>query len=147
MFRGRYETTMDDKGRTSLPSRFREILTTLGDDRLVVTTGLDPCLVAYPFGEWRAFEQRLAAKPSFDPSVILLKRVYVASAVECSVDGHGRILVPPPLRGYAGLGKQIVWGGMVGYVEIWDAGRFADVFAAAQREATGLHRALADLGL
>ena len=58
MFRGRYEHAIDGKGRTSLPSRFREVLAGLGDMRVVITTGLDPCLVAYPLKEWQAFLKR-----------------------------------------------------------------------------------------
>jgi MraZ protein len=147
MFRGRYDTAVDDKGRTSLPFRYREVLASVDDDRFVVTTGLDPCLVAYPLSGWRDFEKRLSSKPSFDPSVVMLKRVYVSSAVECPVDGHGRILLPQNLRDYAGITRKVVWGGMVGYVELWDEGRFREIFAAAQAGATGLGKALADLGL
>ena len=66
MFRGRYEHAIDRKGRTSLPSRFREALTALGDPRVVMTSGLETCVVAYPHGEWLAFEERLAKLPQFD---------------------------------------------------------------------------------
>ena len=105
MFRGRYEHTVDPKGRTSLPSRFREILADRSDDRLIVTTAIDaPCLIAYPFAEWQRFEERLMALPQFDPAVVKLKRVYVSSAMECSVDRNGRILIPPVLREHAGIG-------------------------------------------
>ena len=147
MFRGRYETIVDAKGRTSLPARFRDVLTASDDKRMVVTTGLEPCLVAYPYNEWDAFEERLASRPTFDPAVIQIKRLYVASAVECPVDSHGRILIPPTLREYAGISREVVWSGMVDFVEIWDQERWNKAFAEAQKNATGLGRALADLGL
>ena len=57
MFRGRYEHAIDGKGRTSLPSRFRDVLVATGDLRIVITTGLEPCLVAYPLPEWASFEE------------------------------------------------------------------------------------------
>jgi len=145
MFKGRYETTIDSKGRTSLPARFRESLS--GDERLVVTTGLEPCLVAYPMAAWREFEARLAALPSFDPNVVFLKRIYVSSAVECAIDGHGRILVPPPLRAHAGLLRDAVWCGMVNTAELWDATRHAEADARARAQLDDLPRALAALGL
>ncbi|MGB7476940.1 MAG: cell division/cell wall cluster transcriptional repressor MraZ, partial [Polyangiales bacterium] len=63
MFRGRYEHAIDAKGRTSVPSRFREVMTAHGDSQLVLTTGLDSCLVAYPMAEWLAFEKRLSELP------------------------------------------------------------------------------------
>ncbi|MBK7772890.1 MAG: division/cell wall cluster transcriptional repressor MraZ [Sandaracinaceae bacterium] len=94
MFRGRYEHAIDAKGRTSFPAAFREVLNTKGDARLVVTTGLEACLVAYPMSEWLAFEERLAQLPQFDRSVAMLRRIYVSGAVECEVDKVGRLLIP-----------------------------------------------------
>ena len=75
MFRGRYEHAIDKKGRTSLPARFREVLSAAGESRLVITSGLEPCLVAYSMSEWLAFEERLSALPQFDPSVAMLRRM------------------------------------------------------------------------
>ena len=105
MFRGRHETIVDAKGRTSLPARFRDVLTASDDRRMVLTTGLEPCLVAYPYSAWNAFEERLASRPTFDPAVNQIKRLYVASAVECLVDSHGRILIPSTLREYASAAR------------------------------------------
>ena len=147
MFRGRYETTVDSKGRTSLPARFREVLTDRDDSRMVVTTALEPCLVAYPYSGWIEFEKKLAQRPTFDPSVVQIKRLYVAGAVECPVDGHGRILIPPVLRQYAGILRDVIWSGMVGYVELWDQSRWHEAFTQAQTDANGLAAALAELGL
>ena len=147
MFRGRFETTVDLKGRTSLPVRHREVLAKFDEEKMVLTTALDPCLVAYPYSGWREFETKLAQRPSFDPSVIQIKRLYVSGAVECPVDGHGRILIPPVLREYAGIRKNVIWSGMVGYVEIWDAERWKEVFSEAQATAGDLKNALAGLGL
>ncbi len=147
MFKGRYETTLDAKGRTSLPARFRDVLASGDDNRVVVTTALDPCLVVYPYSGWSAFEKKISHLPSFDPAVVQIKRLYVAGAVECSVDSHGRILVPPVLRDYASIVQDVVWCGMVDYVELWDRAKWRDVFDEAQSKASGLGKALADLGL
>ena len=65
--------------------------------RLIVTTGLEACLVAYPLREWEAFEERLSRLPSFDPSVAMLKRIYVSGAIECDLDKLGRLLLPSSL--------------------------------------------------
>ncbi len=69
MFRGRYEHTIDAKGRTSLPARYRDVLSSIGERRVIVTSALDPCLVAYTAPEWAAFEERLAKLPQFDRAV------------------------------------------------------------------------------
>jgi MraZ protein len=80
MFRGHFEHAIDAKGRTSIPSRFREAL---GNEPVfVLTASLDPCLVAYPLVEWRAFEEKLSKLPRFDPAVVKLRRIYVSAAVE-----------------------------------------------------------------
>jgi MraZ protein len=119
LFRGRYEHSIDTKGRTSVPARFREVLGAQGEARLVVTTGLDACLVAYPMSEWLAFEDRLSALPQFDPNVVMLKRIYVSGAVECDVDKVGRLLIPSSLRKHAGLKRDALWAGMGPYMELW----------------------------
>jgi MraZ protein len=149
VFRGQYEHAIDGKGRTSLPSRFREVL---GPDetRLVVTTGLDPCLVAYPMTEWRRFEERLAALPRFDPSVAMIRRIYVSSAVEIEVDKLGRVLVPANLRDYAGFERNVLWAGMGPHLELWSKERFDALRNAAladESQRVEMARRLAELGL
>lgn len=147
MFRGRYEHQVDHKGRTSLPARFRELLAARGDERVIITCGLDPCLVAYPVTEWQAFEERLAKLPRFEPHVVRIKRLYVSGAVETPVDKNGRILLPPTLRAHAGLERDILFAGMVDHIEIWSRERFRADAQATDEERAVLAKALADLGL
>lgn len=160
MFRGRYEHALDAKGRTSLPSRFRDVLPTFRSaaesaceealGRLVLTTGLERCVVAYPLSEWLAFEQRLAKLPQFDPHIAMLRRIYVSSAVECDLDKLGRLLIPTTLRQHAGLKKDAVWAGMGKYVELWAKERFdaiCDEVMDSQQERTQMAARLAELGL
>jgi MraZ protein len=148
VFRGCYEHSVDEKGRTSLPRRFREeLLRAFSDDRLVVTRSLEPCLMAYPMSEWEAFERRLAEKGQFNRAVVQLKRAVVASAVECKVDSHGRILVPPPLRAYADIGREVVWAGMTQNIEIWSKDRWDEAERIAREDPAALSESLAELGL
>lgn len=150
MFLGSYEHLMDDKGRVSLPARFREALSTSGDARLVVTTNVDPggqCLVAYPIKEWQAFQERIAALPQFDEAVIRLKRLHVAGATECAPDRQGRILIPPILRDYAGLKSQILFAGLGSSLEIWDRARWDEERARAKENLAEINQAIARLGL
>jgi len=147
VFRGRYEHQIDQKGRTSLPARFREILSARGEDRVIITCGLDPCLVAYPVAEWQAFEDRLAKLPRFEPHIVRIKRLYVSGAVETPVDKNGRILLPPPLREHATIERDVLFAGMVDHIEIWSRDRFRDNAKATDEERAVLAKALADLGL
>jgi MraZ protein len=150
VFRGRYEHTIDGKGRTSLPARFRDVLAGAGESRLVVTTGLEPCCVAYPLREWEAFEERLSRLPSFDPSVAMLKRIYVSGAIECDLDKLGRLLLPSSLRDHAGITREVLWAGMGKNIELWDKERFESLSRAAlddQDKRADMAKRLAELGL
>jgi len=150
VFRGRYEHAIDGKGRTSLPSRFRDVLTASGDLRLVITTGLDPCLVAYSMHEWTAFEERLAKLPQFDASVAMLRRIYVSGAVDCEIDRLGRLLIPASLRKHAGLEREALWAGMGRHIELWSKGRFDALSSGALADDTKraeMAKRLAELGL
>ncbi len=163
MFRGMFEHSIDAKGRTSLPARFREVLAndpSEHDDEedversskfnkptLIVTTSIERCLVAYPLHEWRAFEAKLAALPQFDPAVVQLKRIYVAGATECTVDRHGRLQLPPMLREYARLQRELVWAGMVTTIEIWAKEAWADQVQTSRSDPLAISKALTELGL
>jgi transcriptional regulator MraZ len=147
MFRGRYEHTIDAKGRTSVPARYRDALEALAERRIVLTSSLDPCVVAYTLPEWNAFEEKLARLPQFDRAVQKLKRLYVSGAVECEIDDVGRILVPPTLRDHAGLKKDVLWAGAGKYAELWDKATWEHAFETTEDERRDISRRLAELGL
>jgi MraZ protein len=145
MFRGQFEHSIDAKGRTSLPARYRELLAARGSDRLVITTDVEPCLLAFPLDHWQAFEAKLAALPALDQRVKLVKRIYVGSAHEVSIDGAGRILIPPTLREYAGLGKEALFTGLIDRVEVWSR----DGWQTNRERASGedFQQIISDLGI
>jgi MraZ protein len=144
MFRGRYEHTIDGKGRLSIPSKFREVLKDEYDSRLVVTT-LDGCLIAYPHQEWQALEVKISALPAFNKNTRSFLRNFYSSGVDCPIDKLGRILVPQALREYAGLTKDVMLLGIFKQFEIWDKG----AWQARESETTleDISRTLEDLGI
>jgi MraZ protein len=79
--------------------------------------------------------------------VLRLKRAVIASAIECKVDGHGRILLPPALREWAGIDRDVIWAGMTQNIEIWAAERWAQAEREAREDPGALGRSLAELGL
>ena len=148
MFRGRYEHTIDQKGRTSLPARYREVLASIGEKRIILTSSLDPCLVAYTMPEWMAFEEKIAQLSQFDRAVQKLRRIYVSGAVECDVDDSGRVLIPSTLRDHAKLSKEVLWAGAGRYAELWDKQMWSDATdVASDDERTQMAKRLAELGL
>lgn len=119
MFRGNYEHTIDQKGRLSIPSKFREVLKENYDEKLIVTR-YEGCLVGYPEEEWTKLERKIASLPQHSKNVIAFQRFLVSSAVECPVDKQGRILIPQYLRNHAGLNKDVILAGMINKIEFWN---------------------------
>jgi len=123
VFRGCFEHSIDDKGRVSIPVSFRKVLLGLQDERIVVTKFLlnsFRCLDIYPHAEWEILEQELLNKPRFDENFAKLEAFYLSTAQECSVDKQGRILLPPMLREYASLQKDVVFASALKKFRIWD---------------------------
>ena len=133
MFRGRFEHTIDSKGRLSVPSRFREILNERYDHRLVVTT-YDGCLIAYPHAEWRILEERIAGLPEFSKNTRDFLRFFYSSATDCPIDRLGRILIPQPLRSYARLEKEVMLIGAFRHIEIWSKSLWEEAESMASQE-------------
>jgi len=145
MFRGHFEHAIDAKGRTSLPSRFRDVLVATGDARLVLTPSpFEACLHLFPMKAWEEFEAKIAALPQFEPNVIKLRRLYVSAAVECEVDKQGRVLVPNSLRDHAALQKDVLWAGMGQMVELWAREKWSEVQSMTAHERADFRRAVAE---
>src|SRR5574341_624452 len=105
MCRGRYEHTIDSKGRISMPSKFREILNKKYDDRLVITN-FDRCLVAFPYEEWFSLvEQKMSSFSLVRKETSAFLRFFYSSAIDCAIDKQGRLLIPQTLSDYATLKK------------------------------------------
>jgi len=126
MFRGKFQHTLDPKGRMSVPTRFRDNIPEIsGVKQLVITWAMDgDCLWAYPYGEWEAIEKEIEQRPS-NPGKEAFVREFIGNAHDLPVDRMGRVLVPPVLREMAGLNKQVVLVGALKKFEIWDQDRYA----------------------
>jgi MraZ protein len=150
MFRGTFEHTIDDKGRTSVPARFREMLQATDDDRLVITNFLISsvrCLDVYPHAAWVQLEERLRAKPQFDQRVLRFQNYYFAAAHDCVLDKQGRILLPPVLREYAGLTRDVVFTSALEKFRIWDRDQWKRVFGEAEQSIMERPEDLTELGI
>jgi MraZ protein len=146
MFRGRFEHIVDSKGRVSIPAKFRELLAEKYDDR-VILTNFDRCLVAYPYEEWRVLEERVSSLSMVKKEVKAFQRFFISGATECPIDKLGRILVPPTLRDYAQLGRNVVFAGMLRKFEIWSKERWLEEIKHSEVDFEGTGEALADLGI
>ena len=122
MFRGRFEHSIDGKGRVSIPAKFRDVLKRdYGSEQLIVTI-FDSCLVAYPLTEWQAFEEKMKDFSQLKKEAKSFLRYFYSGAMECAIDDHGRVLIPPQFREHADLNKEIVFLGVMNRFEIWNKG-------------------------
>jgi MraZ protein len=121
VFRGINGVNIDAKGRIVMPTRYRERLQLDSNSAVVLTIDTEErCLLLYPLPEWEEIEKKLAALPSFNPAARRIQRLLIGHATDVEMDGHGRILLPPLLREYAGLSKQAVLVGQGKKFELWD---------------------------
>lgn len=115
MFMGEYQHSIDEKGRVTVPSKYRDQL----GDKFVLTKGLDGCLFIYTHYEWAEFEKKLKNLPLTNINARKFSRFFLSGAIECMTDKQGRILIPHTLRIYSCIEKDIVFIGMSNRIEVW----------------------------
>jgi len=149
VFRGQYYHTIDGKGRIIFPARLREVFADKSNGQLVITK-LNEYLLVFPYNEWEIIEQKIWHQSLLRRQVRDFQRFFMSSAVDSTLDSQGRLLIPPHLREYAHLEKDIVLVGMLRNVEIWDKERFeAEMKRMGEQNADsqGFLDYMADLGI
>ena len=119
-FRGSSLYTLDEKGRLTIPPRFREVVRDGGGD-VVMLTQWEKCVWGYALDEWSQLEKRILAKSDQSQIINDFRRYFVGSAHECPFDKQGRVLIPPMLRKYAQLEKEILLVGNLNHFEVWSS--------------------------
>ncbi|WP_028708189.1 division/cell wall cluster transcriptional repressor MraZ [Propionicicella superfundia] len=130
MFLGTYTPKLDEKGRIILPARFREELTA----GLVLARNQERSIVIWPRAVFEAEALRALEGPSTLQKVRDYQRMLAAGATEETPDKQGRITIPPPLRQWAGLERDVVVIGALNRVEVWSPEGW-EAYSAAQEEA------------
>ncbi len=121
MFWGSHDHVLDEKGRTSLPKLYRDLLQGLKGDPWI--TALTQCLTIFPPAEFDALRQKLTDASSTIESIQHLQRLILGNAAPAAIDRQGRMLIPPRLRKWAGLDRDIVFTGVGRRIEVWDRAR------------------------
>ena len=116
MLLGEYEHAIDDKGRFTIPAKFRDQLAT----GTVVTKGIDPCLWLYPIDGFEGLSSQTRALPITDPKAREFRRQVLGGASHSVPDKQGRIILLPRLREYANIDKNAVIIGLDDHCEIWN---------------------------
>lgn len=114
MFLNQYHHSFDDKGRLTIPARFRIL-----PEGAYVIQGLDRNLMVLPPDVFQMIYDRLMAMSLTDPGARLLRRVILGNALQVTPDSAGRVLLTSNLRDFAGLQTEVVFVGQGDYFEIW----------------------------
>ncbi|MDT7928668.1 MULTISPECIES: division/cell wall cluster transcriptional repressor MraZ [unclassified Tepidimonas] len=130
MFQGASSLSLDAKGRLSVPTRHRDVLSATAGGLLTITKHPHGCLMIFPRPEWEAFRQRIAQLPM---SAQWWKRIFLGNAQDVEMDAQGRVLIAPELRAAAGITKEAMLLGMGNHFELWDAATYAAQEAEAMK--------------
>lgn len=122
MFLGTYSPKLDDKGRVILPAKFRDELA----DGLVMTRGQEHCVYVFSQREFESLHEKIRQAPVTSKQARDYLRVFLSGASAETPDKQNRVTVPGPLRGYAGLERDLVVIGAGSRAEIWDQSAWED---------------------
>ena len=146
MFIGRYEYSLDDKSRVSIPAKFREALSSNADSRLILTI-LDGCIAAYPYQEWLRIQGQISALGSISRQKRAFLRVYFSRATECTFDKLGRVLIPQALKTDAQIQKNVVIVGVGEKLEVWAKEKWEELVREATADPDQIADIVSELGL
>ena len=128
MFQGASSLSLDGKGRLSIPTRYRDLLSATAAGQLTITKHPHGCLMVFARPEWERFSARISNLPM---SAQWWKRIFLGNAMDVEMDATGRVLISPELRSDAGLTKEIVLLGMGTHCELWDKATYEEQEAKA----------------
>lgn len=143
MLIGQYKHTIDTKKRLALPVKFRGEL----GNKVIITKGIESCLVVYIEKEWGIMSQKLGNLPSAQPEARSFARIILAGAMEVILDKLGRILIPDYLKEYADLKKNVVICGLSNRLEIWDEQKWETYTKKAEKGVEEIVSKLGPLGI
>ncbi|MGN0710904.1 MAG: division/cell wall cluster transcriptional repressor MraZ [Anaerovoracaceae bacterium] len=143
MLMGKYQNSIDAKGRMIVPAKYREEL----GYRCVLTRGIDKCLYIYPMPQWEKFMEKLSKLPTADPNARAFVRHFYANAVECDIDKQGRMGIPQELRDYAGIEKELVTVGILDKIEIWSKNEWHDAEELTEMSPNDVAAKMAEYGI
>jgi len=116
MLIGEYTVKLGDKKRLAIPKKFREEQGT----KLIITKGYENSLVIVNQNQWEQIAGEVTNGSFISKDIRETTRFLVGSANELEFDEQGRFVVPTSLLEYAGLGSEVVFVGLINWVEVWD---------------------------
>ncbi|MFW0884707.1 division/cell wall cluster transcriptional repressor MraZ [Candidatus Acidulodesulfobacterium sp. H_13] len=146
MFSGRYNHSIDDKGRVKVPQKIKDSLVSVYDNTTIVITNLDKCLVAYPTEEWRKLEEKALKLPSMQKNVLEFLRYFFSGAEEVEFDKMDRMHISQSLKISGNLNKEVVLVGIINRFEIWDRDLWDANFEGAKSNFESIAATMSQVG-
>lgn len=133
-FLGKYQYAVDEKGRTNVPAKHRDVLKLEPSQHLVLMKGLDGCLYLLPLSSWQKLQTRLEQEEfQSERQARFFERVLFEDGDVQVPDAQGRIQISKELRAFAGIKREALIYGAGTRMEIWAPNEFEEYMAAGRR--------------
>ena len=142
MFLGEYHHSLDEKGRITIPAKYREML----GENFVITRGIEHCIYVYPLTTFEKITSKLETLPFTKSDARRFTRFFLSGASNCSFDKQGRIMIAAPLLSYSELKKDCVIVGSGDRLEIWNQEKWEEFMDVATNEMSDIAEGLFDNG-
>ncbi len=138
-FRGHFDYSLDAKNRLNVPAKFRASFSS----GVVLAKGLEPCIALWTpeaFEEWT--HSFLSNLNPVSAERRKLTRYFAGSSFDAELDSAGRVTLSKALLEHAGIQKDVVVGGNLDHIEIWDRDRWNEDQQALNAEVSGIAESL-----
>ncbi|PIE75146.1 MAG: division/cell wall cluster transcriptional repressor MraZ [Deltaproteobacteria bacterium] len=126
MFRGSSSHNLVQKGRLSIPARFKKVIESNGEPPVLFLSPMDGCIRAYTRSEWFKIERDLYSLKRRSERMRRFYRFLIGKTAECEIDKQNRIIIPQNLRDYAEIEKEIILAGVLTHFEIWSQAKWEE---------------------
>ncbi len=128
-FIGKFNHTLDLKGRFNLPAKLRRAVSTEADEKFRIIRGFDSCLFIYPHDEWKKYEEKLRSLSTNKERNRRFLRMIAQYASEDQLDKQGRITIPMELLQLAKIKREVLILGVFDHIQLWDPKVYDEVMS------------------
>lgn len=133
-FQGQSRVSVDQKGRVSIPARFRALLSRESRDGLILMQGIEPCIYAYPLDEWARLTKLFESQWANLKQKYRFNRRWAMPSMLVQFDPQGRIALPASLREHAHIEEEVIVGGVVDHLELWNPNLLREAMESVEQE-------------
>ncbi len=148
MFQGTFKHNLDAKGRLAIPNKIRQLIEKIDNKEiLIITQGLENCLLAYPRDEWQTMLEKSKGLALLEDGARDYIRLLIGPATDCILDKMGRIMIPANLRIYANIDKEVIILGAMEKMEIWSKENYEEYLEDFKKSKSERIKQMKDIGL